>query len=271
MPHQSTVESPPPKRSMWSRPWLRWIPPLLGVLLIAFFLHLGRWQLNRADEKRAILAAAEAAPTLHWGDWQEAPARYAQVSLSGQFDSQRHVLLDNQVLNGRPGVHVFTPFKLSPAECPGRPCWVLVNRGWLALSADRQLPDIPTPGEVIHIRAQVNQPPQVGLRLGQQQALDSRHWPQLMTYLDPPLVAAAMNLSLPGWILQLNADSPGGFDGRDWPVVNFGPEKHLSYAYTWFSLAFTVALVTGLLQWRGWQQGRVGKYSPIDPAKRASP
>jgi len=224
-------------------PWRpRWIPLLAALLLIALFIRLGVWQLSRADEKRDIMAAADAAPALVFSAEMTQPERYAQLSMTGRFDENRHILLDNQVLKGRPGVHVWTPFKTDAGP------WVLINRGWLPIAADRSLPSIETPTSTLNVSAQVNQPPRVGRKLGDQDQLKTDHWPQLVTYLDVAPISAAMDLPLRPWILQLDPKSPGGFEGRDWPVVNFGPKKHLSYAWTWFSLAFTVALVTFLLQ-----------------------
>jgi cytochrome oxidase assembly protein ShyY1 len=224
-------------------PWRpRWIPLLAALVLIALFIRLGVWQLSRADEKREIMAAAEAAPALVFQADMTQPERYAQLSVTGRFDTERHILLDNQVLKGRPGVHVWTPFKTDAGP------WLLINRGWLPIAADRSLPVIETPSATLALSAQVNAAPRVGRKLGGQDQLKTNTWPQLVTYLDVAQISAAMDLPLRPWILQLAPESPGGFDGRQWSVVNFGPKKHLSYAWTWFSLAFTVALVTFLLQ-----------------------
>lgn len=224
-------------------PWRpRWIPLLVALLFIALFIRLGVWQLSRADEKRDILASAADAPVSTLAQLVQEPERYADISMSGYFDSKRHLLLDNQVLNGRPGVHVWTPFHADTGD------WLLVNRGWLPLTPDRRLPEFSTPSETLQIRGRVNQPPRVGRRLGADDQLNTKQWPQLVTYLDLAPVSAALDIRLQDWIVQLDANSPAGFEGRDWPVVNFGPEKHLSYAWTWFSLALAVFIVTVIVQ-----------------------
>ncbi|GAB4192164.1 MAG: hypothetical protein Tsb002_21620 [Wenzhouxiangellaceae bacterium] len=236
----------PPANNSSSRP--HWLPLLAAVVLISFFTRLGLWQLDRADEKRDILAAAANAGQVQLSTLSSAPQRYSQLSMEGRYDTRRHLLLDNQILNGRPGVNVLTPFTTSTGHT------VLVNRGWLPLGPRRELPEVETPTGPLTLSGRVNLPPRVGRRLGENKPLSTRQWPQLITYLDLPVVAAALDQPLTEWIVQLDADSPGGFAGRDWPVVNFGPERHLSYAWTWFTLAFTVFLVTALLQWRAYRR-----------------
>lgn len=223
-----------------------WLPLVAGLLLIVLFVRLGIWQLDRAEEKRGIIAAAAEAPHFPANRLgAEQPPRYASIRLDGRFDRHRHILLDNQVLNGRPGVHVWTPFH---AETHG--LVVLVNRGWLPMAADRSLPLFTTPDGFIHIEGRVNQTPRVGQQLGNSDLLSTDQWPQLVTYMDLDEIAKATGLPLQNWIVQLAPDHPAGFSGRDWPVVNFGPAKHLSYAYTWFTMAACILAIIFLLHWR---------------------
>ena len=57
------------------------------------------------------------------------PKRFAfgAVSVAGQFDPAHEILLDNRVLNGKPGYQVVTPLKMDGTEL-----YVLVDRGWVA-------------------------------------------------------------------------------------------------------------------------------------------
>jgi len=229
------------------------VPWAAAVLLIAFFVRLGLWQLDRAAEKRAIIATAAAAPELRWPIGSGQPPRFAHLRITGRFDPERHLLLDNQVLGGRHGVHVLTPL-ITPG---GR--LILVNRGWLPLHADRRLPAISTPAGEITITGRVNHWPTVGIQLGPADRLRPDRWPQRVTYLEPGAVTAAYSAALPDWLLQLEAAAPGGFAGRDaWPVVNFGPQRHLAYALTWFTLAMTVLAVSAGLGWRQWRSAISG-------------
>ncbi len=223
----------------------RTVPWTAAVLGIAFFIVLGLWQLDRAAEKRALLAAAGAAPELTWPPPDGEALRFARLTVTGRFDPERHLLLDNQILGGRYGAHVLTPFLVTGGGT------VMVDRGWVPLAAERRLPEIETPPGEVTIEGRINHWPAAGIRLGRPDRLAPDRWPQLVVYPDSTAVAGALRTTLPDWLLQLDASAPGGFAGRDaWPLVNFGPERHLAYAMTWFTLALTVLLVSGALGWR---------------------
>ena len=69
----------------------------LTLVLIAALLALGRWQLRRADEKRALderfAAGAEATRSID-GETPPLP-RYQHIEATGAYDSTRQVLIDN--------------------------------------------------------------------------------------------------------------------------------------------------------------------------------
>jgi surfeit locus 1 family protein len=107
---------------------------VVGVVLLLImglvFISLGRWQLSRADERRAIAQSIEtgraqppielnaATPKTDLIDWRSA-------KIQGTWAPQFTVLLDNRNLDGRPGYWVATPFIHSDGSA------VLVLRGWL--------------------------------------------------------------------------------------------------------------------------------------------
>ena len=113
---------------------------LFVCLMTPLLISLGYWQLDRAEEKRQILAEFV-------GNQQSAPAalvdlsgdtnlQYRAAQLSGKLDANRRLLLDNRVRNGRPGYEVFEV--LTPITGSQK---ILVNRGWVQASLDRnQLP-----------------------------------------------------------------------------------------------------------------------------------
>lgn len=219
------------------------------LALLAFaFARLGSWQLARAEEKRETLARFEAAPEMSLEAALAEATRFARLRLEGRFDPERHVLLDNQVRRGRVGVHVLTPFTTTSGRT------LLVNRGWLGTPPDRsRLPAVPTPVDELLIRGALAPPPVVGRRLGDPQPLARDAWPQRVTYLEIPDVAEATGFELPPWVLWLDAESPGGFEGRDWSPVVMTPERHRGYAFQWFALcgaALVLWIVTGIARGR---------------------
>ena len=106
---------------------------LLAIVLIASLISLGRWQLRRADEKRALFdsfaAGTDATQSI---DLRTPPVRrYRHIEAAGHYDQTRQILIDNMVHAERAGYFVITPFALAGGG------WVLVNRGWVPLGASR--------------------------------------------------------------------------------------------------------------------------------------
>ena len=86
---------------------------LVTAMLLAAFISLGAWQLARGREKQALIASFErgqrssVALTAETVDLQP---RYQHVTVSGQYDPARQVLLDNMPSQaGMPGYRVLTP------------------------------------------------------------------------------------------------------------------------------------------------------------------
>ena len=115
---------------------------LLGISVV-ILVSLGQWQLRRADERRAILAAIEAgrkqaplplsaATPAH----EMAPWRVAEAS--GQWLPQFSVLLDNRNLDGKPGYWLATPLLLDGGSRQA----LLVLRGWIPRVMQGQ-PEVP--------------------------------------------------------------------------------------------------------------------------------
>lgn len=206
--------------------------------LAAVFAWLGFWQLERMEEKRALLVEFESAEVMPLDAAIQSDRRFVRISATGRFDSEKHVLLDNQVLDGRAGVHVLTPFRTFSGTS------VLVNRGWKPLPADRgNLPDIWTPTVPVELGGTLAPSPEHRQRLGQADRLTADQWPQLVTYLDIASVADALNVALPDRVVWLSAQHEAGFEGRNWSPSVSGPERHSAYAFQWFALSVTAVVV----------------------------
>jgi surfeit locus 1 family protein len=217
-----------------------WLPHLAAVLVIVGCIHLTSWQLERAAEKEALISQWEDAPALSLNRLGLEPEeRYARVAGSGYFDGDRHVLLDNQIRNNHPGVHVFTPFRPQ-----GSDKIILVNRGWQPW--DRRaarMPDFDTPDQLVHIDGRLNEPPRVGLQIGQAQALDPDNWPNLMTYFDLDRIQDEFGPTVFDQVLLLDPEHPDHLTGDDWRLINMGPERHRGYAFQWASIGVAVFLI----------------------------
>lgn len=226
---------------------VRWLPHIAAVLVILGCLRLAAWQFDRAEEKRGLLQAWEQASAVSLARSEPAEgSAYARVRATGRFDQSRHILLDNQIRGGQAGVHVFTPFTPEGMER----IW-LVNRGWHILTSRQDaLPEIETPGGTVTIRGRLVDSPRVGRQLGEARALDSGHWPNLVTYLEPERVETALGTPLANRVILLSPDHPAHLTGDEWRPVNFGPDRHRAYAWQWLTMAAAVFLIWVALTWR---------------------
>jgi len=208
------------------------IATVVLFLLAVLFTNLGVWQARRSVEKAAIQQQFETAKPLLLENAIVPESRFARIDVSGRYDTRRHILLDNQVWQGRAGIHVFTPFYTNEGTV------ILVNRGWLPLSADRRtMPEIPTPQQQTVLRGILNTFPVPGRILGPADKLLSNEWPQLVTYLNLADISVALDSPLAEWIVQLSASEQAGFDGRDWKPVFLTSSKHKAYSFQWYALA----------------------------------
>ena len=112
-------------------PTLTIVALVLLALAAGVFVSLGRWQLSRAAERRAVAAEIEAgrrqAPLAVTGATpaQELVA-WRPARVEGTWRNDLSVLIDNRNLDGKPGLWLATPLKLADGSA------ILVLRGWFA-------------------------------------------------------------------------------------------------------------------------------------------
>lgn len=211
---------------------------LVLLVLALVFLRLGIWQTDRRAEKQLLFERFGNAPVLSLEEALLQQEQFARIEARGRYDTERHILLDNRIFNGKPGVHVLTPFSLENGT------QILVNRGWLPLPADRRsLPAVPTSGQDRVIRGILNRPSTGGQRLGEADIVKPDDWPQLVTYLDVQAVGEALGSPLQPWLVQLDADDASGFEDRQWQAAVMTPEVHGAYALQWFALAAAALVI----------------------------
>lgn len=213
---------------------------LFALLALLLLLGLGQWQLRRADEKRLLQnvfdAGREMAP-LDLSRLPEQPAQYARVQMRGHYDNTRTFLLDNRVSHGRFGYEVLTAFM--PAD---NSKVVLVNRGWVEGDPARlQRPQIaPVEGEVSIVGS-------VYRDTARFRFVDNAHeaaWPKLIQNLQNDDLQRQLGQPIFPFTVRLDAGMPGAYR-VEWQVFagSFGPEKHIAYAITWFTLAFMLIVI----------------------------
>ena len=123
-----------------------------AVILLPMLVSLGFWQLDRAEQKRAIQAEydtrgrderVEIGPQLQQAD----DLRFYRVIAHGTYQPQYQLLIDNRVQDGRVGYYVITPLRIR-----GSGTLALVNRGWVPMGQTRDdLPAASAPSGMLEI------------------------------------------------------------------------------------------------------------------------
>lgn len=225
----------------------RWWVTMAAVLLALLTARLGFWQLDRADQKRALqaqMASRTAEPEVAWADldadrgkgadavnhWHDRRAR-----LSGRWLSGQTVFLDNRPMDGHAGFYVVTP--LLPATGGAA---ILVVRGWAPRHVqDRTaLPPVHTTDDWVTVEGRLAPPPSKLFEF------DGTQTGSIRQNIDLDAYAAERGLRL--WPLVLVQTAPTDTQdtlARDWPRVDVGLQKHYGYAFQWFGLsALTILL-----------------------------
>ncbi|MDE1167513.1 MAG: SURF1 family protein [Pseudomonas sp.] len=227
------------------------LPTLVVLVLVPAMVWLGFWQLDRADEKRqllAVYAAHRAAEPIASGQLQGlADPDFRRVHLRGQFDAEHTLLLDNRMREGRAGVELLQPFHDQASGL-----WLLVNRGWLPWPNRRVAPAYTTPEQTLSIDAWVYVPPGATFQLQADPVVAT--WPKLITAFEPQAVWA--QLGREGFAHEVRLEPGPAAYQLDFAVVSMGPEKHLGYAVQWFAMALTLF---GLYLYFGWHNKKKEK------------
>lgn len=218
------------------------IPSLAVLLLLPLLLGLGFWQLDRARQKEALAAGFAGQldlPTVPLAavDPVDPGSRYRKVSVAGRYDGEHQLLLDNQIRDGRPGYHVYTPLRTATAA-------ILINRGWVPWGESRRpLPDVAIARREVTLEGRLAQPANPGLRLDGAETAGS-DWPKVIQHVDYDRLATALGYPLIPAVVLLDPQAADGYR-RDWQPAfgRFGPQRHRGYALQWFALAATLAAI----------------------------
>ncbi|HSG10332.1 MAG TPA: SURF1 family protein [Gammaproteobacteria bacterium] len=218
-------------------------PTLATLAILPFFLALGAWQLERAAWKQGLvdteaeLTQLAPAALLDVLD-SAAPRDYRPVYMTGRYDLEHQLLLDNRIYQRRPGYEVLTPLRLKDRQAV-----VLVNRGWVPLGQSRaQLPDVPGPAAERLVTGTIARLPEKVFRLD---AAEESHagWPQVIQNIDLEAIGQRLGQAVIPVVVLLDMNDTDGF-ARDWqPVYGIMPDKHRAYAMQWFSLALVLIII----------------------------
>jgi surfeit locus 1 family protein len=206
---------------------------------------LGNWQLHRAEERRAVAAAIDAAQRapaidLPPGPFEARDYALRRVAARGEFVAAQTIFLEYKIRHGRIGYEVITPLRLAPGTMH-----VLVNRGWLpAGPRPDQPPEVVTPRGELRVE---------GIALERlPHALDASSSPpsgRIWQNLRVEDFRAASGLAVQPVIIEQRSESGDGL-ARDWPQADSGARKNEMYAMQWYSLAALAVILFIVLSFR---------------------
>lgn len=217
----------------------RIFPPVVAVGLIALFVSLGLWQLDRAAEKNQLQALFDNDTAFARVSGDMPVTDYQNIESYGYYLDAQQVLIDNIFRDSRIGHYVITAFRYAVNEP-----LLIVNRGWIARPVDNDSNVDLSTGETRRtIRGRVGRLPRVGIRSGE--AFEGAgDWPKKAIYPTLDDLSAELDQEVLPFILLLHPEADDGFVRR-WQPSGSGPSMHYGYAFQWFAMATAVLVILG--------------------------
>jgi len=159
-----------------------------------------------------------------------ADVEWRRVTVRGRFEPRHAVLIDNRIRRGVAGYHVLMPLAIGGG---GR--YVLVNRGWIAGTADRRrLPEVQTPANTVEITGLAVTPSRRFLELSAN-AAEGKVWQNLTL----ERYRQAVPISLQPVVILQESPLEDGL-AREWDPPDLGVNTHYGYAFQWLALALAI-------------------------------
>lgn len=229
-------------------------PAIFTLAAGGILIGLGLWQLQRLHWKETLISRIDARSTMppqplpRQADWQSLEPddyEYRHVEAEGTFEHDKEALVFHGPGFSRkgitaPGYLVLTPLRLASGAT------IIVNRGFVPEELKDQAKRLE--GEIagpVKITGLMRPPEPRNFFTPPDDPATGRYFTR-----DPALIAASFNLTgaAPFSIDADDLPMPGGWPkGGTTEVVI--PNNHLSYALTWFGLAFGLFGVFGAFAW----------------------
>jgi cytochrome oxidase assembly protein ShyY1 len=232
---------------------------IFTLFLVAVFLGLGIWQLQRRVEKHALIAALNerlASPpaalpqALQWSALTQADDEFRRVSFTATYARLPDAMVYSSGSAVRddisgPGTWAFLPARLPDGEI------VVINTGFVPntmqdrLYQDRTVSRLIT-GEPVHLTGYIRFP-EAGGALTPPENSTKRLW----FTRDHRAMARSLgwnegSKSLAPFYIDLEAPLPESGIPKPGPLEVHLKDDHLQYAVTWFALAGAVVIAFGV-------------------------
>lgn len=223
-------------------------PSLVMGLVVVLCLFLSHWQWQRYHLKQALAASYQAQITAPAVDLPQVlttlPAKtrapiFLSVRVSGQYDNQRQIVLDNRSHQGRAGYEVFTPFLLNTTPKTA----ILIDRGFIPSGRYwHQLPDLSVATTSVHLNGFLVKP-EASFKLGP--AIETVTQPMRVARIDIPVLQAHYPYPLLPYIVLLKPKQSGSYV-CEWSYPSLFAQRSLGYTFQWLALALA-ALIAWLI------------------------
>jgi len=215
------------------------IPAALILATLALLISLGFWQLDRADEKRAIedqIASANSGDVEIVASTEFLKEKeYYHVRLQGSYIDDKQFIYDNQIVDQISGYYVLTPLVLKDDSKA-----ILINRGFIPWNGRRdKLADIDIAEELTEVKVQISKPVK---RMELEASELTGDFPVLIQALDLDEMSTIAALDFASVIGLLSPESDNGFV-RQWEPYTGSIERHIGYAIQWFLMALVLAFI----------------------------
>ncbi|EKE01733.1 MAG: hypothetical protein ACD_21C00066G0002 [uncultured bacterium] len=213
---------------------------MLVIAGVSFLASLGLWQLSRAQQKQHLLetftARTQAIPfTLSTIPSTADEARFFRLQLTGRFDNQHVILLDNKTYGGKIGYEVYTPFISKEIA-------ILVDRGFVEIGPSRQvLPRIRALPNLTTLTGLIDAPPK-SVAFGPMRDTPKSLFPARLEFINLTALAKELGYPLAPFIVKMDRKDPRAYP-LTWQSNTLSPERHLGYAAQWFALAITLLIL----------------------------
>jgi len=173
-----------------------------------------------------------------------AEERYRAVTVSGSYLKSGSVFIDNEVLNGKVGYKVLTPFRVSGADKT-----ILVDRGWVPVGASRsELPQIETSVVEQTLAGRLNNPKaRPPIWDDEYPVYQGKVW----QYLPVEEYVEWSSLEVLPLVFELSPKlAEPNFEIQWQNFADLGVATHKGYAFQWFAMAlgFFICCIVVLLR-----------------------
>lgn len=219
-----------------------------AIIIVLLMVRLGSWQTSRAEEKQTIQNFIVAQRAIDFDlSMQEVSVDnlYQQAFGSGEYIIGQSILIDSQVVDGKVGYHVVTPFKVEKSDQI-----ILVNSGWVSAGASRKnKPKIMLPEGRLNISGRLQKPhaqPPIWndsttlVQGGAWQFLSLKEFTKRTSLAVAPLILE----------LESNLIGVGGYERRWRAYDDAWVNRHKAYALQWFSMAIVFTFMCLMLEFR---------------------